>query len=899
MHCTRCRIAAATTARYCCRCGHALADEPAENAAQAVCADDRFRTYFEQAPNGIFVTDEHGRCVEVNSAACRLSGYDEAELLALGFADLLPPEALPAAQETFARVRVVGRICTETPFVGKRGRRGWWRVDAVRISNTRIISFVIDVSELREYRLRLEQSEAKFRAIFDAEPECVKLIDAQARLIDMNRAGLEMIEAESLEQVRHADTSEVVAPQYREQYLADVAEVFRGLRTASEFETVGLRGTRRWMEQYAVGLPDVEDPGHVGQMLAVTRDITARKQAEAELRAAAEVLRNLILHTPAGVAMLDRELRYLACSKRWLSDYRLEEAAVLGRGHYEVFPEIPERWREIHRRCLAGEAMRCDEDRFERADGAVEYLRWEIQPWREASGEVGGLCFFTELITARKQAEQSLQNQLRLFDHVLRHTFDCLVLLDDRYDFVRVNQAFADVCGLEAEELVGRNCFEMFPSSLKDDFDEAIRTRTTYRTTTKPIDFPERSERGVTYWDLAMAPIYDADDRLELILFTLRDVTEHQRNLDRLRLHSQVLVAMTEAVCFIDDRGLIQFTNGALDALFGYAGGELIGRPVADLNDYASDENARVVEEVMTAMKTAGAWSGEFRNRRRDGTVFWTAARISAIVYQDSPYFVSVQHDVTAKKRSEEEAASLRGQLAHAGRVALIGEMASGLAHELNQPLAALQLYAGLASEDARSLGSDRLSGLLRRIGEQIVRANDIIRGMRSFAKRETMNRSPTDANRLIREVLPLLNHDLRKHEVELRLALDERLPLVMADAIQIQQVLANLIRNAVDAMSADECRPRTLRIYSEVAPQGVGIGVVDTGGGIRPEMAEHLFQPFHTDKPSGLGLGLAISRTLIEAHGGWIEARNNPSRGSTFYFVIPAAFESTAPPNL
>jgi two-component system sensor kinase FixL len=224
--------------------------------------------------------------------------------------------------------------------------------------------------------------------------------------------------------------------------------------------------------------------------------------------------------------------------------------------------------------------------------------------------------------------------------------------------------------------------------------------------------------------------------------------------------------------------------------------------------------------------------------------------------------------------------------------------MASGLAHELNQPLAALQLYVGMASELAQGLRSQQLSHLLQRIGEQAVRAGDIIREMRSFAKREPTQRKSVCLNRLIREVLTLLNHDLKKHAVVLQLALNECLPPVHVNAIQIQQVLTNLIRNAGDAMTAEECRPRTLLLYSEIAPGGVGIGVVDSGSGIRASMAELLFQPFQTDKPNGLGLGLAISRTLIEAHGGRIEARANPSGGATFYFLIPAGPDSAKDAN-
>lgn len=241
----------------------------------------------------------------------------------------------------------------------------------------------------------------------------------------------------------------------------------------------------------------------------------------------------------------------------------------------------------------------------------------------------------------------------------------------------------------------------------------------------------------------------------------------------------------------------------------------------------------------------------------------------------------------------EERLEHLRSELAHLMRVSTMGEMAAGLAHELRQPLTAISTYAHVCSQMVQSAAIDHLELLeaQQQIALQAERAGQIIRRVRSFVDRKTSQRCDEDFNRLIREAVSLARLELRKNAVQVRLDLDQQLPCVHVDAVQIEQVVLNLLRNSIEAMSENDVNDRHLTINTQLTQPGVvRFAIIDSGGGLDPSIMQKGFAPFQTTKPHGLGMGLAISRSIIDAHGGrlWVEA--NSERGATFCFSLSAS---------
>jgi C4-dicarboxylate-specific signal transduction histidine kinase len=247
--------------------------------------------------------------------------------------------------------------------------------------------------------------------------------------------------------------------------------------------------------------------------------------------------------------------------------------------------------------------------------------------------------------------------------------------------------------------------------------------------------------------------------------------------------------------------------------------------------------------------------------------------------------------DITARRRAEREARQRQAELAHVARVSTMGEMAAMLAHELNQPLMAIVGYASgcVLRVESDTLDSTELQSVLRRISQQAVRAGEIIRRLRDFVRKERPQRSAVNVNDLVREVVGLADVEARAHGVVLRLELDAGIPLVIVDAIQIEQVILNLVRNGIEAMM-ETTGTRMLTVCTScLTGTCVDVAIIDHGKGL-PTDLDDPFEPFVSTKEKGLGLGLSISRSIVEAHGGLLSAWSDSEPSTTFNFTVPVA---------
>ena len=357
-----------------------------------------------------------------------------------------------------------------------------------------------------------------------------------------------------------------------------------------------------------------------------------------------------------------------------------------------------------------------------------------------------------------------------------------------------------------------------------------------------------------------------------------------------------ILDTVPEAMIVIDERGAMQSFSSAAERLFGYRAADVIGKNVKMLmpQPYRDNHDSYLQRYRDTGERRIIGIGRVVVGQRVDGSTFPMELAVGEMKSGDRRFFTGFIRDLTERQQTEQRLQELQSELVHISRLTAMGEMASTLAHELNQPLAAISNYLKGSQRIIDGDGIDKLPMLrdaLSKASEQAGRAGHIIRRLRDFVARGESDRRVESITKLVEEASALALVGVKDRGIRVQFKFDPQVDLVLADRVQVQQVLLNLIRNAMDAMEEATARDLTISIAPDSAGQ-VRISVADTGSGIAPEIAEHLFQPFMTTKRQGMGVGLSISRTIIEAHGGRIWAEPNPRGGTTFNFTLAAVQE-------
>ncbi len=355
-----------------------------------------------------------------------------------------------------------------------------------------------------------------------------------------------------------------------------------------------------------------------------------------------------------------------------------------------------------------------------------------------------------------------------------------------------------------------------------------------------------------------------------------------------------ILDTIPEAMVVIDEAGTMRSFSSTAGRLFGYRSDEVLGHNVKMLmpEPYRTNHDHYIGRYLATGERRIIGIGRVVVGRRKDGSTFPMELAVGEMRSAGDRFFTGFIRDLTERQATEARLQDLQSELVHISRLTAMGEMASALAHELNQPLTAIANYLKGSQRLLATLsgeGATALKGALDKATEQALRAGHIIRRLRDFVGRGEMETRVASVARLVEEASALALVGAKERGVTVHHRLDHAADRVLADRVQIQQVLLNLMRNAIEAMEGTE--KRQLSIASAAADNGmVRIEVSDTGAGISPEVAERLFQPFVTSKAHGMGVGLSISRTIVEAHGGRIWAEPVPEGGTRFAFTVPMA---------
>ena len=484
----------------------------------------------------------------------------------------------------------------------------------------------------------------------------------------------------------------------------------------------------------------------------------------------------------------------------------------------------------------------------------------------------------------------------------VRHFIDeledeAILMLDAKGRITLWSKGAERIKGWSADEMLGRHSSILYPAQAivegrPDQILEIVRTQGRY----SGEELRVRKDGTEFLAQVTVCALNDSNGRVACYGKVVRDITEWRRAQSALQTQEahlrSILDTVPDAMVVIDERGLIQSFSAAAERLFGYQEGEVLGRNVSLLapSPHREAHDGYLAHYLATGERRIIGIGRVVSGHRRDGSIFPMELSVGEVVTQGGHrLFTGFIRDLTARQDIERRLQDLQEELIHIGRVSAVGTMASTLAHELNQPLTAVASYVMAAQALLDANQPEALAEAREALADGIaeaVRAGQIVRRLRDFVARGDTEREIVGLTKLIEEAaaLALAGASLRGIRVEMNL--DPAVSRVLVDRVQIQQVLLNLIRNAIEAMEGCERRELVLSTAA-VGDEEVELAVADTGPGLSDEIAGRLFEPFNSTKTHGLGVGLSICRTIVEAHEGRLWAESGPKGGTVFRFTL------------
>jgi PAS domain S-box-containing protein len=517
--------------------------------------------------------------------------------------------------------------------------------------------------------------------------------------------------------------------------------------------------------------------------------------------------------------------------------------------------------------------------------------RWSMQ--RDKQGLPAAILETNNDVTERKRAEEQRRYNTQLLRTMTDNASSMLYMVDAADLATFVNPAMERITGYQAEELIGQVVHDKIHHTYPDGrpypvsechLIRAVRMR-------KPVrgeDLFVRKDGTFFPVRYSASPIF-RDSVLVGAVIEVQDVTESKAAEEEVRKQAELLSLAHDAILVRDLESRVIFWNRGAENTYGWTAEEAIGRVTHELLQTRFPVS---LEAVDVALREQGEWEGELTHITREGTAIVVASRQS--LRRDergaAAAILEINRDITERKRAEEALRKAQTELAHVTRVMTLGELTASIAHEINQPLSGIVTNASACRRwlAGATPNLDEARDAVGRILRDGNRASDVITRIRALVRKADEEKAQLDMNHAIQEVAALAQGEVGRNRVAVRMELAADVPPVLGDRVQLQQVILNLVMNGVEAMASVADRPRELLIYSrQHESDKVLVAVQDSGIGIDRQNLEKVFNAFYTTKSQGMGMGLAISRSIVENHGGQLWAVPNDGPGATFQFTL------------
>ena len=860
------------------------------------------RLVVDSIPGLVALLTADGQVLFVNRQILDYTGRTLEEMKQWGTNDTVHHEDLPHVIQVFTQ-----SIGSGSPYeIAQRLRRSdgayhWFENKGFPLRDTsglivRWCVLLTDIDERKRAEDALRESERESRLIVDSIPGLIAAFTPGGELEFVNLPIFEYF-GKTLEELRRWGANDTIHSEDNPR----AVEVFaRSIASGDPFE-IELRARRfdgvyRWFQSR--GLPLRDTNGDIVRWYNLLIDIDERKRAEEALRESERKFRLLVETIPAFVwrGTSEGELDYL--NERAVEYLDRTAQSLTGGGWIELVH--PDHRDATVRRWLHSATTGSSYDdiyKIRRADGQYRWIQSIGEPFYDAEGQIAHWYGVIIDIDDRKRAEQELRLSEARKAAILDSAIDCIVTIDHEGCITEFNPAAERTFGYRRDEVVGQQLADIIiPPALRERHRQGFAR---YLATGEARVLGRRIEMTAVRADGSEFPTELAITRITSDgppSFTgyLRDITERKQSEEELRRSAAFLAeaqqlsrvgsfswqVATDEIMWSEQLYRIFEIDRGVPVTF-----EVIGYRVhpEDLSTFK--------EEIERSRQDGSEVQLEIRLQMPDRTIKYVHVVAHCRSHGNQLEYIGAVQDVTQRRLSEEALAKVRSELAHVARATSLGVLTASIAHEVNQPLAGIITNAGTC---LRMLGADPpdVDGAretARRTIRDGNRASDVMTRLRALFSKREFSLESVDLNEAMQEVLALSLSDLQRHRVILQSELAEDLPTVTGDRIQLQQVILNLVRNASEAMVEVHERPRLLLIKTEREDVNrVRLTVRDSGIGFPPESLDSLFDAFHTTKSGGMGIGLFVSRSIVERHEGRLWAEPNDGPGATFSFSLP-----------
>jgi PAS domain S-box-containing protein len=870
--------------------------------------EDELNRALEVLPAMVWIALASGRVDFVNQRWCAYVGVDSSSACGQEWHDAVHPHDLPQVMERWQAIIASGNPSeVEARLRRSDGYYRWFllSINPIRDEKRDVNRWLSINTDIHEYKQRANDrggtSSHDLRSVINTIPMTAWSTLADGYCDFCNQHWLDYTGL-SLEQAQGWGWEEAIHPEDRHVLRERWQLCLRsGSAVKNEARMRRFDGTYRWF--LFLGNPLRDENGEIVKWFGTNIDIEDRKRAEEDLKTKERDLIRIIntIPTTAWATRPDGFCEFL--SDRWL-DYAgfTYEQAVGWRWAAVIHPEDAAGLQEHWLGSLASGTPVNAEARMRRSDGVYRWFLFLACPFRDESGTIIKWYGTNVDIEDRKRADEALRESERNLIQII-NTIPTLAWSNDsdgRVDFL--NKRWLEFTGLSTEEAWGQG----WSAAIHPD-DARPLAEYWYRAlaTGEQVDWEARMRRfdGEYRWFLFRAsPLRDAAGKIQKWYGTNVDIEDRKRADAELR-RSEAFLAEGQRLnlsgsfswCLSTDA--ITFSE-QLYRIYEFDSGVQLS-PSLIASRLHPDDAQLVPEKIAMAKEGNDDLNYEFRLQMLNGSVKYlrTVAHLTTD-WAGRPEMIGVVQDVTERQLAEEALGKVRSELARMVRVASLGALTASIAHEVSQPLSGIitNANAGLRMLAAKQPNIDGALDTVRRTLRDGNRASEVISRLRSLFGNNSVTTESIDLNEAIQEVLALLRVELQRNRVVLRMEFGDNLPAVVGDRIQIQQVVLNLLLNASEAMADVQDRQRQLLVKTQRDTDGwASVTVSDSGCGFEPERVEQLFDAFYTTKHGGMGMGLSVSRSIMQSHRGHLRASPNDGPGASLYFSMPPAPEQNS----